>query len=483
MKTKKDKQGVSLIVLVITIIVMIILAAAIVLTLNNSGVINRANEAVEKSDLAQVKHIATLKWAEAYLDETIEGEEEYKSYIEDGLRDSKINPDDYEITVTAQGVEVALKAKVPSAWSQNVTAIVDTVPIPKGFVASPYEGEKTKNGGLVIYELGEGETSIPADETQHTSWTTRNQYVWVPVAKKDFTTKFVRQSFGAEHTLSNVLGTEFWEVTLDLITNMPIAEQSSSYVSNSTLAEVQAMYASVKEYEGFYVARYEAGADNQRTSSNSRDDDGNVIFETNVYSMMGKKPYNCVSWAKNNNISEDTGGVAQISRSIYPATNTEYGVVSTLIYGVQWDTILQWWLDTNAVSDVTDSKNYGNYEDHIINSVNDLNEGAQVSIYNSSTWQFSSYVSKEDITYPKASGTRWMLSTGALKAANVNNIYDIAGNLGEWTMEGHSNYSHSTRGGDCFYGGAGKLVYRELAMSPADTGEGFGFRFALYIKK
>ena len=45
----KKKQGISLIVLVITIIVMIILAASVVLTLSNSGIINKANEAVEKT--------------------------------------------------------------------------------------------------------------------------------------------------------------------------------------------------------------------------------------------------------------------------------------------------------------------------------------------------------------------------------------------------------------------------------------------------
>ena len=41
------KQGISLIVLVITIIVMIILAAAVVITLSNTGIIDRAGKAVD----------------------------------------------------------------------------------------------------------------------------------------------------------------------------------------------------------------------------------------------------------------------------------------------------------------------------------------------------------------------------------------------------------------------------------------------------
>ena len=51
METNKRK-GISLIVLVITIIVMIILATAIILSLSNSGIIGKANEARKKHDEA-----------------------------------------------------------------------------------------------------------------------------------------------------------------------------------------------------------------------------------------------------------------------------------------------------------------------------------------------------------------------------------------------------------------------------------------------
>ena len=58
------KKGISLIVLVITIIVMIILAAAVVITLNNTGIINRANDAINKTNLRQAEIIAQTIWAE-----------------------------------------------------------------------------------------------------------------------------------------------------------------------------------------------------------------------------------------------------------------------------------------------------------------------------------------------------------------------------------------------------------------------------------
>lgn len=63
----KEKQGISLIVLVITIIVMIILAATIIVSLNNNEIIKNANEAVQAYDLAQVKTIASSIWAEEYI--------------------------------------------------------------------------------------------------------------------------------------------------------------------------------------------------------------------------------------------------------------------------------------------------------------------------------------------------------------------------------------------------------------------------------
>ena len=58
------KKGISLIVLVITIIVMIILAASVVITLSNTGVINRASEAVNLTNEAAVQDLAALIWAE-----------------------------------------------------------------------------------------------------------------------------------------------------------------------------------------------------------------------------------------------------------------------------------------------------------------------------------------------------------------------------------------------------------------------------------
>lgn len=477
----KNKKGISLVVLVITIIVMIILASTIILTLSNSGIINKSNEAVEKSNLIQVKKIAALKWAEAYTNENIKTNEAYKAYIENGLKESGINPTDYIIIATEKGVEV--RDKFSSEWTENVAAIVDTVPVPKGFVASPYDGENTKAGGLVIYELAEGETAIPSDETQYTSWTTRNQYVWIPV--DDFS-NFVTGSYD-NTSYSNVLGTDTWEVELDLNTNMPLLQQNTDYVTDSTLTEVQSMYASVKEYGGFYIARYEAGIDQERTSKGTS---ASLLRGINVYSRMNKIPYTYIPWTWNNAINEDANGAVEVARSIYPNTNDNTtGVISTLIYGVQWDAVLNWWLAVEAKDingnkiNLNNSVSYGNYSTHIIKA-GDLNEGAKYAELDFFTDELTSY----ELAYNNSSPSEDMvaLSTGALKAAKVNNIYDMAGNMSEWTMEGYSSTNRVIRGSAFnldFNSAKFFVVDGRTAVAVNSANMAIGFRATLYIKK
>jgi len=457
---KNSKQGISLIFLIITIIVIIILTGSIILTLSNVGIIEQAENAVKDNDYQEVQTIASLAWSEAYME--IEGrktEEKLEEKVLEKLRAEGIKIEKYNITVTKEGVEI----------TQNpyVIDVVDGVPIPKGFVASQYAGtetepgENTKDGGLVIYEGTVPVTKDNIDEARRT----RNQYVWVPV--EDFESDFIRQDFGDSQTISNELGTNHWEVELDLTTNMPLDTQDSDYMTKTTLDEVQLMYESVKEYKGFYIARYEAGLDieDRKTS-----DDGEI--KTVVYSRMNKAPYNNVRWTYNNKINEDTNGAVEVARKMYPETNTNYGVVSTLTYGVQWDTIVQWLRDKGI--DILDSTEYGNYKN---NAISTFNEGASVSTDYGQTY------TTIDSSYSKTDKQSHLLTTGATEEAKVNNIYDMAGNLGEWTMEGLSIDFRVLRGGDFNRSGSISPVSSRTASIPDRAHYNYGFRPALYIKK
>ena len=133
----KPKQGISLIVLVITIIVMIVLAGAIILTLNNSGIIDKATDAVEQTNLATVKQLTQMAWAQAYAggERTEEG---LKAAVDKALSDNKVDTTKYVIEVTTKGVTVALKGP----WTQQGLTVTN---------------------GTVTLEIGD---SIAYDETK-----------------------------------------------------------------------------------------------------------------------------------------------------------------------------------------------------------------------------------------------------------------------------------------------------------------------------
>ena len=81
----QKKKGISLIVLVITIIVMIILAAAIILSLNNAGIIGNANKAVEMTNDKTIQTAADLKYSEYILNNKLAGETPVGEWIETEL--------------------------------------------------------------------------------------------------------------------------------------------------------------------------------------------------------------------------------------------------------------------------------------------------------------------------------------------------------------------------------------------------------------
>ena len=373
---------------------------------------------------------------------------------------------------------------VPKEWQESIITMYDGVPIPKGFTPSQADDENTMESGLVIYEG----TEMVTDDNLYSALRNRNQYVWVPVDRDKFADKvassFVRKNFGLSAYIAKELGevepgksNGHWEVELDE-DNMPLATQSEKYMTARTLAEVQAMYASVKKYGGFYVARYEAGIEKYRTELG---DVAKLQKGTDVYSRMNKYPYTNIPWTLENSMRQDVNGVVEVARSIYKKDNVNYGVVSTLIYGVQWDTILQWWLDTGAVSSVTDSFSYGNYSGNHVNKGEAstlINGGASYSVYSDSTqaWETigEDYIKKNP----------HILTTGALKIAKVNNIYDMAGNVLEYTMEGGSKYTRNARGGACLHVAGAEETSAAMRNSrgPHSLYKTVGFRVTLYIK-
>ena len=165
-------------------------------------------------------------------------------------------------------------------------------------------------------------------------------------------------------------------------------------------SEYNAMRASVLEYNGFYVGRYEAGTTSERTKSSGITDD--------VVVKQGKNVYNYIGWSNSDDMKVETGGAVQKSKE-FASVNNYTSVTSTLIYGVQWDAIMQFidpgYKDENGklTSFVANSTGKGNY-------------------------------------------TGSLLQTGSSSEYAVKNIYDLAGNVAEWTMESFYDYNRVCRG-------------------------------------
>ena len=86
---------------------MIILAASVVITLSNTGVIDRASQAVDLTNESQVQDLAALTWADAYMD-NLRGQNLIDE-VTTKLAEQGVTTDDWNITVTDTGVSVTNK--------------------------------------------------------------------------------------------------------------------------------------------------------------------------------------------------------------------------------------------------------------------------------------------------------------------------------------------------------------------------------------
>ena len=112
---KNNKYGVSLMVLILTVIIMTILAGTVIISLNNAGIIERSQGAVNDHNLKQVDELANLGWGEAYLAGK-RTKSELKTYVMEYLEKNGVKVENYDITVTTKGVEVATSKYMPNDW-------------------------------------------------------------------------------------------------------------------------------------------------------------------------------------------------------------------------------------------------------------------------------------------------------------------------------------------------------------------------------
>ena len=188
--------------------------------------------------------------------------------------------------------------------------------------------------------------------------------------------------------------------------------------------------ADVVKYGGFYIGRYEAGIPEGDTSPSNK---------TGI--PVSKK--GAIVWASIDYTNSKASAESMISN--------EY-VQTGLLTGKAWDTTCNWIKDSlnsiNSSASLTNSRYSGNH----IDSLAPANEN---------------------------SGTK--RTAGFSENWKVKNIYDLAGNVWEWTSEANDSYFISRGGSYSNSGIENPVSLRNHGMSYY-AGVDLGFRVRLYIK-
>lgn len=377
------------------------------------------------------------------------------------------------------------------------------VPVPKGYSASKIEGETTASKGFVIYEgdvdwstilvdskstqsnvaidepafdddlvvinenmpesnivqdanvdvntfdattndttTNDGtttDTTVPTQEEINifNLQKTRNQYVWVPVDdpariygvdnKGKIWGKLYEFSYTGRKALNWTETNGIMNITSQTNYTDPNVIQSTtydsdgySYMHSSGLGgtryemlaqELEQNYyeiiESIKKYGGFYIGRYETGGLNGTAVVRKMDTN---IADQNWYTMYKK----CLT---------------------LKGTNTD--VKTSMIFGNLWDESLEWLVKSGAtISDGTTltyrlmngSTTWGNY-------------------YNATFNYIAANAETPLMTETKAQSTGTRIPAGSAEYTKANNVYDMAGNMWEWTTEANSTYYRVYRGG------------------------------------
>ena len=309
--------------------------------------------------------------------------------------------------------------------SENTKYIRDgkTAWIPKGFTVSGIKSEQSIDNGLVIYDIPEG---ITPDWTNPDSVKTKyNQFVWIPVEVKSTDTEnsiasFYRSAW-AENTATG------GERTTGLNTSFTEPNATNDTDDKTGIAkQIAELTKSIYKYGGFYIGRYEAGSETERTSSSG---------VTTLGIKQDMYPYIYVKWGDSMS-SIGTTGAVYLSNSLY--NTNEYGATSMLCTGACWDSMLDFIKDSNH--SVTDSTTWGNYNN---SETFEITRGSY-AVYDTSNYTLGSF-NNVGSKYSKTKDTTILLTTGATERNCSKNIYDVAGNCFEWTTESRSSSGRVNR--------------------------------------
>ncbi len=178
------------------------------------------------------------------------------------------------------------------------------------------------------------------------------------------------------------------------------------------------MLKSVYENGGFYIGKYEVGIkeDIYRAYGNEYQ----IEHPTKGYTPVIQEDKYVYNWVRCNQAQELSNSLATGGRT------------SSLMFGIQWDLVLKHIENKKGKTQdelKTKSTEWGNYLDAIFN----ITKGK----YSEDKGETFEDVGEEG--YQKAEGDDVLLTTGATTRNSTLNIYDLVGNIYEWTLEQYTS--------------------------------------------
>ena len=499
MKTKEIK-GITLITLAITIVVLIILAGvSINAVIGDDGIIKKAQNSANLTKEAEVKEAINRTILEFYLTDDYETLEDFlKAKVTEGKIDSVTKNADGTLTVKKENYSVKVENKTNSSGGSSsggstggetqtpeitigeakVVANSDGTGSAITDVASVYLGNTlyitfshsitggttvvdktipyavTKNGTYTFTITGtvNGKNYIKnvsvtvnqfKDVYEYMQTNTKVTYldgdVWVPEG--------FRISRDSAETVQG--GVVIEDKDLNQFVWVPVATladyKRTWYTGNGSLSNYSEALpedekTSVERYKGFYIGRYEAG-DKESTEAKTLRSSNDVTKTVTI--KANQAPYNYVTRTQAVSLAEGF------------ATKQGYKAKTKLVSSYAWDTTIAFMQKVN--SDYGSSSEEGNYRNTTF-SYTDITGAKQT----------------------KAKYSEVLVPTG--QTTPVCNIYDMGGNVYEWTTESYLNktFPYAERGG--VYGS-------DFANRPAGYRYGYsdfaddicGFRLTLFM--